>query len=207
MTKSPQKLKVMPILGTRPEIIRLSRILPLMDQCFNHKVVYTKQSYDYELSDIFFKELELRNPDYVLNVKSETLGGQIANIFIQTEQVMLKERPDAILVLGDTNSTLSSILAKRFKILIFHMEAGNRAFDWEVPEEVNRRIVDHISDYNLAYTKHAKQYLIQEGIKPQVIFVVGSPLAEVFSYFAQKIESSKILEDFSLVPKKYFFVI
>jgi len=206
MTKIPQKLKVMTILGTRPEIIRLSRVLPKMDEYFHHITVYTRQSYDYELSDIFFEELELRKLDYLLNVKSETLGGQIANIIRQTEKIILKEKPDALLVLGDTNSTLSTINAKRLKIPIFHMEAGNRSFDWDVPEEINRRIVDHISDYNLCYTEHARRYLIQEGIDPKTIFVTGSPFAEVLSYFYDKVDSSSILKELNLSPKKYFLV-
>src|SRR6266404_8628837 len=148
-----KKLTIMTILGTRPEIIRLSRILPKMDQAFNHIVVYTQQSYDYEMSDIFFEQLHLRNPDHRLQVRSETLGGQIANIIKQTEEVILKEKPDAVFVLGDTNSALSAINARRLKIPVFHMEAGNRSFDYQVPEETNRTIVDHISDYNLCYTE------------------------------------------------------
>lgn len=204
--KNIKKLKVMTILGTRPEIIRLSRILVGMDEYFDHIIVFTKQSYEYEIGDIFFEELKLRKPDYVLDVKSETLGGQIANIIRQTGEVFLKEKPDSILILGDTNTSLSAIVAKRLKIPIFHMEAGNRSFDWNVPEEVNRRIVDHISDYNLCYTRHAKGYLAKEGIAPQTIFVTGSPLAEVFLYFKDKIEESKILEELKLFPKKYFLV-
>ena len=206
MDKNIKKLKIMTILGTRPEIIRLSRVLARMDEYFNHIFIYTKQSYDYELSDIFFEELKLRKPDYLLDVKSETLGGQIANIVKQTEEVILKEKPDSLLVLGDTNSSLSTINAKRLKIPIFHMEAGNRAFDWDVPEEVNRRIVDHISDYNLCYTEHARRYLIREGIDPETIFVTGSPFAEVFSYFHKKINSSSILRNLNITPKKYFLV-
>lgn len=201
-----KKLRILTILGTRPEIIRLCQILPRMDACFDHKIVFTKQSYDYELSDIFFSELGLKKPHYTLDVRSETLGGQIANIFSQTEPVLLREKPDALFVLGDTNSTLSAVLAKRLKILVFHMEAGNRSFDWEVPEEINRRIVDHISDYNLCYTKHAKDYLIKEGIAPQRIFVVGSPFSEVFSHFSDKISSSTILKDLHLSPRRYFLV-
>lgn len=204
--KTIERLKIMTILGTRPEIIRLCRILPKMDEYFDHIIVYTSQSYSYELSGIFFKELELRKPDYLLAVKSKTLGGQIANIIKQTEQVMLKENPDALLVLGDTNSALSTILAKRFKILIFHMEAGNRCFDWDVPEEVNRRIVDHISDINLTYTEHARRYLIQEGIHPGNIYVTGSPLTEVFEYFKKKIDESDILKKLNLKQKQYFVV-
>ena len=201
-----KKLKIMTILGTRPEIIRLSRILPKMDRFFDHTIVFTKQSYDFELSDIFFRGLKLRKPDFILDVKSETLGGQIANIIKDSEKIINKVSPDAVLILGDTNSSLSAINAKRIHIPIFHMEAGNRSFDWDVPEEVNRRIVDHISDYNLCYTKHAKTYLLREGIEPKNIFVTGSPLSEVFDYFRKDIDSSKVLEDLKLDPKKYFLV-
>lgn len=196
----------MTILGTRPEIIRLSCILPKMDEFFEHIIVYTQQSYSYELSDIFFKELELRKLDYVLDVKSGTLGGQIANIIEQTEKVILKEMPDAVLILGDTNSALSAINAKRLKIPIFHMEAGNRSFDWDVPEEVNRRIVDHISDYNLCYTEHARRYLLAEGVESKNIFVTGSPLAEVYGYLKNKIDSSSILDSLKIKSGEYFLV-
>src|SRR3989344_7564409 len=153
MKKSVQKLKVMTVLGTRPEIIRLSRILPKLDKYTNHIIVYTNQNYDYELSKIFFDELGIRKPNYLLSTKSKTLAGQISKILEQAEAVILKEKPDAFLVLGDTNSTLSSIIARRLKIMIFHMEAGNRCFDKKVPEEINRKIVDHISDINLPYTE------------------------------------------------------
>lgn len=197
-------LKVVTVLGTRPEIIRLSRVLPKLDLYFNHKIIYTQQSYDYELSEIFFKELELRKPNYVLNVKSESLAGQIANILTQTEEILIKEKPDAVLVEGDTNSSLFTIIARRMKIPIFHTEAGNRAFDWDIPEEINRRIVDHISDFNLAYTEHARRYLLREGIDPKTVFVVGSPYGEIFSYFSKKIDTSNILEELKLTPNEYF---
>jgi|SRR3989344_3839781 len=206
MIKNTQKLKIMTILGTRPEIIRLSRILPLMDQYFDHNIVFTEQSYDYELSEVFFKELDLRKPNHVLDVKSETLGGQIAKIIEQTEKIMLKEAPDAVFILGDTNSALSGIVARRLKIPIFHMEAGNRSYDWNVPEEINRRIIDHISNYNLAYTEHSRRYLLREGIDPNTIFVTGSPFAEIFPFFETKINSSKVLEELHLKPQEYFLV-
>lgn len=206
MLNNFKKLKILTILGTRPEIIRLSRILPKMDEYFNHVIVYTQQSYDYELSKIFFEELELREPDYLLEVKSDTLGGQIGNILKQTEEVLMKEKPDALLVLGDTNSSLSAIIAKRLGILIFHMEAGNRCFDFEVAEETNRALVDVISDYNLPYTQRSKEYLIYSGIHPRAIFVTGSPLAEVYDFFKEKFESSLILEDLDLKPSQYFVV-
>jgi UDP-N-acetyl-L-fucosamine synthase len=201
-----KKLKVMTILGTRPEIIRLSRILPKMDEYFDHKIVFTSQSYSFELSDIFFQEMQVRKPDYILNVKAETLGKQIANIIEQTEKAISQEKPDALLILGDTNSALSAINAKRMKIPIFHMEAGNRCFDWNVPEEINRRIIDHISNYNLCYTEHARRYLIREGIDSQNIFVTGSPLTEVFKFYRNKIDSSKILETMHLKTNGYFLV-
>lgn len=203
---NPEKLKVMTIVGTRPELIRLSRVLAKLDEYFDHVLVYTKQSYDYELSDIFFEELEIRKPNYLLDVKSETLGGQIANIIKQTEGVILKENPDAILILGDTNSTLSAINARRLKIPIFHMEAGNRSFDWDVPEEINRRIVDHISDYNLCYTEHARRYLIREGLDQKNILVTGSPLNEVFLHYKNKINASGVLSALKLKKDNYFLV-
>jgi UDP-N-acetylglucosamine 2-epimerase (non-hydrolysing) len=199
-------LKVATILGTRPEIIRLSCVLPALDEAVGHIIVYTRQSFDYEMSDIFFKELGLRKPDYLLEVRAGTLGKQLANILEQSENVLLKERPDAVLILGDTNSSLSAILAKRLGIQIFHMEAGNRAFDWDVPEEVNRRIVDHISDFNLAYTEHARRNLISEGIHSSRVFVTGSPYPEVFARYGPKIESSQVLNRLGIQRKKYFLV-
>lgn len=204
MKKNNPQLKIMTILGTRPEIIRLACILPKMDQYFNHIIVYTSQSYSPELSTVFFRDFKLRKPDYILDVKSETLGGQIGNILQQTEKAMIKEKPDAILILGDTNSALAAIIAKRMKIPIFHMEAGNRSFDENVPEETNRRIVDHISDYNLPYTEHSRRYLIAEGVHPGTIYVTGSPLAEVLPKFAEDIEKSDILQNLKLEPGKYF---
>ncbi|MDP3940680.1 MAG: UDP-N-acetylglucosamine 2-epimerase (non-hydrolyzing) [bacterium] len=196
----------MTILGTRPEIIRMSRILPRLDEYFRHIFVYTNQSYDYELSKIFFEELRIRKADYLLEVQAPSLGSQIGNILSQTEKVMHKESPDGILILGDTNSALSAIMAKRLKIPIFHMEAGNRSFDWNVPEEINRRIVDHISDYNLAYTEHSRRYLLAENIPPQNVFVTGTPLAEVLHFYQKEIQNSPILNELHLSGKKYFLV-
>ncbi|MDP3015287.1 MAG: UDP-N-acetylglucosamine 2-epimerase (non-hydrolyzing) [bacterium] len=198
------KLKIMTIFGTRPEIIRLSRILAKLDQYVNHIMVHTGQSYDYELNKVFFENLKIRKPDYFLEVKSETLGGQIANIISKSEEVLQKEMPDAILILGDTNSALSAIIAKRMKIPIFHMEAGNRCFDENVPEEINRRIVDHISDINLPYSENARIYLIREGIHPGTIYVTGSPMAEVLDYYEKDIDKSKILNELKLIKGKYF---
>jgi len=199
-------VKVMTILGTRPEIIRLSETIKKLDKFVDHILVHTNQNYDYELNQIFFDELQLRKPDYVLNVKSSSVGGQIGNILAQTEDVMLKEKPDALLILGDTNSALSCIVAKRLKILIFHMEAGNRCFDDRVPEEINRRIVDHTSDINLPYTEHARRNLLREGLSPDSIYVTGSPMAEVFKANFQKIENSPVLDELNLEKGKYFLV-
>lgn len=204
MAKNNKSLKVMTILGTRPEIIRLARILPKLDEYLNHIIVYTSQSYSPELSTVFFKDFKLRKPNYILDVKADTLGGQIANIIKQSEAVMIKEKPDALLILGDTNSALSAIVAKRMKIPIFHMEAGNRSFDENVPEEINRRIVDHISDINLPYTENSRTYLLKEGIHPGTIYVTGSPMAEVLHYYNESIDKSDILEKLNLTERKYF---
>lgn len=201
-----KKFKVMTILGTRPEIIRLSETIKKLYRYTNHILVHTNQNFDYELNDIFFKELELREPKYVLNVKSKTIGEQIGKILTQTEGVMLKEKPDSILILGDTNSALSCIVAKRLKIPIFHMEAGNRCFDERVPEEINRRIVDHTSDINLPYTEHARRNLLKEGLNPENIFVIGSPLTEVININRKKINNSNILERLNLEKNEYFLI-
>ncbi|OBZ34825.1 non-hydrolyzing UDP-N-acetylglucosamine 2-epimerase [Methanohalophilus sp. DAL1] len=199
-------LKVMTILGTRPEIIRLSEIMKKLDRYVDHILVHTNQNYDYELNQIFFEELNLRNPDYVLSVKSSSVGGQIGNILSQTEEVILKEKPDAVLILGDTNSALSCIVAKRLKIPVFHMEAGNRCFDDRVPEEINRRIVDHTSDINLPYTEYARRNLLREGVDSDSIFVVGSPLREVLERYKGKIDSSSVLDELGLEKEKYFLL-
>jgi UDP-N-acetyl-L-fucosamine synthase len=199
-------IKVMTILGTRPEIIRLSEVMKKLDTYSNHIIVHTNQNFDYELNQVFFDDLKLRKPDYVLDVKSETVGEQIGKILINCERVMLKEKPDVILILGDTNSSLSSIIAKRLKIVVFHMEAGNRCFDERVPEEINRKIVDHISDINLCYTEHARRNLLAEGLYPQYIFVVGSPLAEVYFNNRENISNSNILEHLKLIENKYILV-
>lgn len=196
-------LKVMTVFGTRPEIIRLSRIFAKLDEYINHIMVHTGQSYDFEMNQVFFDDLQVRKPDYFLNVKSDTLGGQIANIIKKSEEVFLKEKPDAVLVLGDTNSSLAAIVAKRMKIPVFHMEAGNRSFDENVPEEVNRKIVDHISDVNMAYSENARAYLLLENINPGTIFVVGSPFAEILSFYGEKISKSEILKELKLKAGEY----
>ena len=201
-----KKLKVMTIVGTRPEIIRLSATIKACDKFFDHILVHTGQNWDYNLSDIFFKELELRNPDYFLEVAGKDLGETMGNIISRSYELMRKVKPDALLVLGDTNSALSTISAKRLKIPTFHMEAGNRCFDQNVPEEINRKIVDHISDINLPYTEHSRRYLLSEGIKKDFIFVTGSPMAEVLNFYKKKIEQSKILEEMKLEKWKYILV-
>jgi len=201
-----KKIKVMTILGTRPEIIRLSEIIKRMEKYTRHVLVHTNQNFDYELNDIFFKELKLKEPDYILDVKSKTIGEQIGKILIQTEKILIKEKPEAVLVLGDTNSALSCIIAKRLKIPIFHMEAGNRCFDDRVPEEINRRIVDHTSDINLSYTEHARRNLLMEGIRPENIFVTGSPLTEVLEKNKEKITKSPIMEGLNLKENEFFLV-
>ncbi|MFZ3145014.1 MAG: UDP-N-acetylglucosamine 2-epimerase (non-hydrolyzing) [Methanothrix sp.] len=200
------ELKVMTIMGTRPEIIRLSETIKRLDRYTNHILVHTNQNYDYELNEVFFKELNLRNPDHLLDVKAATVGEQIGKILTQTERVMVDEKPDALLILGDTNSALSCIVAKRSKIPIFHMEAGNRCFDDRVPEEINRRIVDHTSDINLPYTEHARRNLLCEGLSPENIFVTGSPMAEILKFNMEKIEKSRILEELNLEKDKYFLI-
>ena len=197
-------LKVMVLFGTRPEIIKLSRVFNAFDQYLNLVMVHTGQSYNYEMSKIFFEDLGIRKPDYFLGVKAETLGGQIAKIISKGEEVFKKEMPDALLILGDTNSALSSIIAKRMKIPIFHMEAGNRCFDENVPEEINRKIVDHISDINLPYSENARLNLLREGIHPGTIYVTGSPMPEIFSYHRKQIDQSKILKKLKLSKNRYF---
>jgi len=198
------KLKVMTIIGTRPEIIRLSEVIRACDKYFNHILVHTGQNYDYTLNEIFFKDLELRAPDYYLDAVGNDLGETIGNIIAKSYKLLLQENPDALLVLGDTNSALCAIPAKRLKIPIFHMEAGNRCFDQNVPEEINRKIVDHISDINLPYTEHSRRYLLSEGFRKEHIFVTGSPMAEVIARNRAKIEASKALEGYGVEKKKYF---
>lgn len=200
------KKKVMTIVGTRPEIIRLSAVIQACDKYFNHVLVHTGQNWDPNLYDIFFEELELRRPDYVLDVVGKHLGETIGNIISKSYEILLKEKPDALLILGDTNSALSAIAAKRLKVPIFHMEAGNRCFDENVPEEINRRLVDHISDVNLPYTEHSRRYLLSEGIRKDFIFVTGSPMPEVIELYKEKIDNSQILNDLQLNQGKYIVV-
>ncbi len=201
-----KKIKLMTILGTRPEIIRLSAVLKCADKYFDHVLVHTGQNWDYTLNQIFFDDLGLRKPDYYLDSVGENLGESMGNIISESYNVLLKEKPDAMLCLGDTNSALSAISAKRLKIPIFHMEAGNRCWDWNVSEMINRKIVDHISDINLPYTEHSRRYLINEGIDGKTIFVTGSPMREVLRNYASRIEASTILDDLQLQSHKYILV-
>ncbi len=201
-----KKLKVVTIIGTRPEIIRLAECIKKCDMFFEHILIHTGQNYDYNLNEIFFKELELRKPDYFLNVAGKHLGETIGNVISKSYEVFLEEKPDALLVLGDTNSVLCTISAKRLKIPIFHMEAGNRCFDQNVPEEINRRISDHISDINLTYTEHSRRYLLSEGFRKDHVFVTGSPLKEMLSKYADKIDNSKILAKLNLANNQYIVV-
>lgn len=201
-----KKIKVMTILGTRPEIIRLSRVMDRLDRYTDHKIVHTGQNWDYELNEIFFEGLGVRKPDYFLDVGGGSLGETLGNILIKSEQVLQAERPDAVLVLGDTNSAISAIMARRMKIPIYHMEAGNRSFDLNVPEETNRRLVDHIADFNLVYTEHARRHLLSEGLHHRRINLTGSPMREVLEHHRKDIETSDILDQLSLTSREYFIV-
>ncbi len=201
-----KKLKVMTIVGTRPEIIRLSRVMCLLDKYINQITVHTGQNYDYELNEIFYKDLELRKPDYYLGVDTSSLGHVLGETLIKVEEVFIKEKPDAVLILGDTNASIAAIMAKRMKIPIYHMEAGNRCFDFNVPEEINRRIIDHIADFNLVYTEHARRHLLSEGLPHRRIYLTGSPMYEVLTYYKEKINNSNILNSLKLKAKSYFIV-
>lgn len=201
-----KKLKVMTIVGTRPEIIKLSETIKKCDKYFEHILVHTGQNYDYTLNEVFFEELGLRAPDYYLGVVGDNLGQTMGNVIAKSYELMTEVKPDAILVLGDTNSCLSVISAKRLKVPIFHMEAGNRCFDENLPEEINRRIVDHTSDVNLCYTEHARRYLNYEGVAKERTYVVGSPMAEVLTSNIGKIKGSKVLETLGLEKGKYIIL-
>lgn len=201
-----RKLKLMTILGTRPEIIRLSETIKCADRYFDHVLVHTGQNYDYELNQVFFEELGLRAPDHYLDCAGKNLGASMGNILAKSYDVLQEERPDALLVLGDTNSALSAISAKRLKIPIFHMEAGNRCWDWNVSEMVNRTIVDHISDINLPYTENSRRYLLSEGIDGKTMFVTGSPMKEVLEAHQEQIEESDVLGRLGLEAGKYFLL-
>ncbi|BDO94658.1 UDP-N-acetylglucosamine 2-epimerase (non-hydrolyzing) [Escherichia coli] len=201
-----QKLKVMTIVGTRPEIIRLSRIIAKLDAYCEHTLVHTGQNYDYELNQIFFDDLGIRTPDVFLECAGSSAAETMAQVISKSEDVFVKFQPDALLILGDTNSALAAITAKRNKIPIFHMEAGNRCFDLRVPEEINRKIVDHIADVNMPYSDIAREYLIREGLRPDLIIKTGSPMDEVLTYYHDKIRASVIVQHLSLTANEYFLV-
>lgn len=201
-----KKMKVMTIVGTRPEIIRLSEVIKCCDRYFDHILVHTGQNYDYTLNGVFFEDLGLRAPDYYLESVGSDLGETMGNIIAKSYALMCETRPEAVLLLGDTNSALSAISAKRLKIPIFHMEAGNRCWDWNVSEMINRKIVDHISDINLPYTEHSRRYLISEGIDGKTVFVTGSPMREVLAAHAKQIDASDVLERLSLTARGYILL-
>ena len=203
-----KKLKVMTVVGTRPEIIRLSRVLVKLDEHCDHVLVHTGQNYDYELNQVFFDDLGVRKPDHFLNsaAKATSAAHTIGNLIIGVDQVLAEVQPEAMLVLGDTNSCLSVIPAKRRKIPIFHMEAGNRCFDQRVPEETNRRIVDHTADVNLTYSDIAREYLLREGLPPDLVIKTGSPMAEVLEHYLPRIQASDVLARLKLERERYFVV-
>lgn len=201
-----KKIKVMTVVGTRPEIIRLSRVIAKLDQYTDHILVHTGQNYDYELNEIFFKDLGVRKPDYFLDAAGVSAAETIGQVIIKADQVLDKEKPESLLILGDTNSSLSAIPAKRRKIPIFHMEAGNRCFDQRVPEEINRKIVDHISDINLTYSSIARDYLLREGIPPERVIKTGSPMFEVLNHYTDSIDKSQILKQLGLAILNYYVV-
>ena len=201
-----KKLKLMTVVGTRPEIIRLSRVMAVCDQYFDHIIVHTGQNYDYELNEIFFTDLGIRKPDYFLNAAGSTGAETIGNVIIAVDKVLEEVQPEALLVLGDTNSCTAVIPAKRRKIPTFHMEAGNRCFDMRVPEEINRRIVDHTADINLTYSTIARDYLLAEGLPADLVIKTGSPMFEVLNFYKHKIESSNVLEQLNLTEHQYFVV-
>ena len=200
------RLKVLTVVGTRPEIIRLAATIKRLDKYTDHVLVHTGQNYDYELNEVFFEDLGLRRPDYFLAADTSSLGKVLGSILAKTEEVLLVEKPDAMVVLGDTNSCISALMAKRLKVPVYHMEAGNRCFDENVPEETNRRLVDHIADYNLVYTEHARRNLLAEGIHPSRILLTGSPMREVLEGNESAIAVSNVVERQGLVAGEYFLV-
>ncbi|MBZ0129627.1 MAG: UDP-N-acetylglucosamine 2-epimerase (non-hydrolyzing) [Rhodobacteraceae bacterium] len=199
-----KKLKVATILGTRPEIIRLSRVMDRLERFTDHVIVHTGQNWDYELNEVFFEDLGVRKPDHFLGTGGGTLGETLGKILSESERVLLAEKPDAVVVLGDTNSAISAIMARRMKIPIYHMEAGNRSYDRNVPEETNRKLVDHISDFNLVYTEHARRHLLSEGCHHRRIYLTGSPMREVLEHYRNRIEASDVLSRLGLSARGYF---
>lgn len=206
MTTPAPRLKVVTVVGTRPEIIRLSAVIKRLDEHVDHVLVHTGQNYDYELNEVFFEDLGLRRPDHFLGADTSSLGAVLGSILVSIEKVLHEERPDAFLVLGDTNSSISAVIAKRMKIPVFHMEAGNRSFDENVPEETNRRLVDHVADYNLVYTEHARRNLLAEGLHPSRIRLTGSPMKEVLAQNADGVAASTVLTDEGIEADRYFLV-
>jgi UDP-N-acetylglucosamine 2-epimerase (non-hydrolysing) len=201
-----KKLKVVTVVGTRPEIIRLSRLIPKLDQYTDHVLVHTGQNSDPMLNDVFFDDLELRKPDYFLDVDTSSMGSVMGDTIKKSEEVLLKEKPNAVMILGDTNSSVAAIVAERMHIPVYHMEAGNRSFDANVPEELNRKMVDHVASFNLPYSEHARRNLLAEGLSPRFVFATGSPMREVIEFNRKKIEASEILEQQSLEQDGYFLV-
>lgn len=199
-------LKVMTIVGTRPELIKMSRVISELNNQVNHILVHSGQNFDYELNQVFFDELEIRKPDYFLDAAGETVAQTIAKVIEKSDEVMEKEQPDAVLLYGDTNTCLAVIAAKRKKIPVFHMEAGNRCFDQRVPEELNRKVLDHLSDINMVLTEHARRYLIAEGIRPETIIKTGSHMEEVLDFYMPKIEKSTVLDEMNLKDSEFFIV-
>jgi len=197
-------MKVITILGTRPEIIRLSLTMKLLDKYVNHIMIHTGQNYDYELNEVFFKDLKVRKPDYFLNVNTKSLGNIYGDTLIKCEEILKQENPNAVLILGDTNSSIAGIIAKRLQIPIYHAEAGNRSFDQNVPEEINRKIIDHIADFNIVYTERSRQHLISEGYPHRKIYLSGSPIKEIFTNYQDKLKESKILGKLNLSSGNYF---
>lgn len=201
-----KKLKIATIIGTRPEIIRLSSTIKLIDKYLNQIIIHTGQNYDYELNEIFFEDLGLRKPNHFLGVNTSSLGLVLGETLIKSEEIFKKEKPDGVLILGDTNSSIVGIIAKRMRIPIFHMEAGNRSFDMNVPEEINRKIIDHVADFNLVYTEHARRHLLSEGLPHRRIYLTGSPMYEVLNDNKEKINTSNILDRLKLERKEFFIV-
>jgi UDP-N-acetylglucosamine 2-epimerase (non-hydrolysing) len=199
-------LKVMTIVGTRPELIKMSRVIAELDKYTNHVLVHTGQNYDYELNQIFFDDLEIRKPDYFLEAAGANAAQTIAQVIAKSDEILQKEAPDAVMLYGDTNSCLAVLSAKRRKIPVFHMEAGNRCFDQRVPEELNRKVLDHLSDVNMVLTEHARRYLLAEGIRPDMIFKTGSHMPEVLNYYLPKINQSDVLTRLGLEPRNYFLI-
>jgi len=199
-------LKVMTVVGTRPELIRLSRVIHRLDETVDHVLVHTGQNYDYSLNEVFFRDLGIRQPDHMLGVDTSSLGAVLGGTLIAAERVMLEEKPDAVLVLGDTNSCIAAVMARRLRIPVYHMEAGNRCFDENVPEETNRKLVDHVADFNLVYTEHARRNLLAEGLHPRRIIKTGSPMREVLDAYRGEIPASDVLERLGLTEGGYFLV-